>query len=149
MIKLLDEIWSSIRTSLLRNKVGTITIEEATGGESHDFPVRAGCLRGRLTPLHENQAYFKPYGSNEVYFTYQVYGEWAGAVVEAEIELDSGSFDVGVKGFMDYPVKGWAYRVFIRNTGDLMLYELPEPEKILSGQLGTCRCPFCLGAKLA
>jgi hypothetical protein len=149
----LSKIWSSILQKLSPVRVGKITVQQADDEETElikecdRIPAREGCLRGILTPLYEKQAYFKPYEEEAVYYTHQAYAEWAGAVVEVEFETDTSFEVLGTKGFRDYPVKGWAYRVFIRNTSDGVLFELPEPEEIPQSKPGDCRCPFCLGAK--
>jgi hypothetical protein len=147
-----DRLWRSISERLLPNRIGSISLhqpdaEQARLMREHErIPIREGCLRGVLTPLHDRQAYFKPYDEEGVYYTHQLYAEWAGAVVEAEIQTDE-SLEILEPEVQGYPVRGWAYRVFLRQTSDGVLYELPEPDKIPQARQGDCRCPFCLGTK--
>jgi hypothetical protein len=148
----LDRLWFTILDKLLPNRIGIITLQEADSEQArliqeHErIPIREGCLRGVLTPLQDRQAYFKPYDEEGVYYTHQLYAEWAGAVVEAEIQTDE-SLEILEPEVQGYPVRGWAYRVFLRRTSDGVLHELPEPDKIPQAKQGDCRCPFCLGAK--
>jgi hypothetical protein len=146
-------IWTDTLQALSSNIVGRISVKEATGEdvrrmqECDQLPVREGCLRGTLSHLYEKQAYFKPYGEEAIYYTHQAYAMWAGAVVEAEIEIDESCEILEQKGIGNFPVKGWAYRVFIRNTSSGILFDLPEPDEIPESKPGDCQCPFCLGAK--
>ena len=133
----LTEVLSALFQKLSPDKIGKITVQEVPNGSegADSYPVKEGCIRGVLTPLHEKQAYFSPYGQEGLYYTHRAYAEWPGAVVEAECEPDPSLED---------PVKGWAYRVYIRNTSSGILFELPEPEQIPQGEPGDCRCPFCI-----